>query len=227
LEKFRPIYDVTHTINANYLWEIPVGYGRRFLDQGGIVDAILGGWNTTGIVRIRSGETVNINSGRGTINRSGSRALTNTVNLNGMTIQELQSKTGAFRDSEGRIRLFDPSLIAENGRANPDVFSNPGMLEAGTLGLSAVSGPWYAAFDMGIRKGFALPINEVSRLEIRVDFFNLFNRANFNIFTTSGSLQVFDGLGVDNRHTINATDFGVIDDTFAAREMQVGLKIRF
>ena len=107
LEVMRPIYDITHTFNGNFIWEIPVGQGRRFLNQGGIWDALLGGWRTAGIVRIRSGETVNIISARGTINRGGTRAQANTVHLTGMTIQQLQDKTGVFRDSEGRIRLFD------------------------------------------------------------------------------------------------------------------------
>ena len=96
LEVMRPEYDITHTLNANFVWDLPVGQGRRYLNQGGIVDAILGGWQTSGIVRVRSGETVNIVSQRGTINRDGSRATTNTVNLNGLNIGELQSRTGPF-----------------------------------------------------------------------------------------------------------------------------------
>ena len=63
--------------------------------------------------------------------------------------------------------------------------------------------------------------------EIRWDFFNLFNRTNFRIRTSPGSGGALDTLGITNRHSINATDFGVIDRTFSAREMQVGLKVSF
>ena len=227
LEVMRPEYDITHTLNANFVWDLPVGQGRRYLNQGGIVDAILGGWQTSGIVRVRSGETVNIVSQRGTINRDGSRATTNTVNLNGLNIGELQTRTGAFRQPDGTVNLFDSSLRGPDGRGNPDVFGNPGLLEAGTLGLSPVSGPWYGNFNMGVRKQFGLPFKEDSFLEFRFDFFNMFNRTNFFIRSTPFAGGVLDDLGVLNRHDINGTDFGLIDETYSPREMQFGVKILF
>jgi hypothetical protein len=120
-------------------------------------------------------------------------------------------------------------LIGPDGRASTQFFQNPGLLEAGSLALSPVSGPWYASFDLGVRKVFPLPVAEDAGVEVRLDFFNVFNRANFNVWTTAGSNRhpILDGGGISNRHNINASDFGVIDDTFNAREMQIGLKIRF
>ena len=132
-----------------------MGNGRRWMNSGSILDTIAGGWDLSGFFRMRSGETVNIISGRGTINRGGSRGLTNTVHLEGIDIKALQTKTGAFRHSDGRVTLFDSSLIAEGGAGNPSVFKNPGLLEAGTLGLSPVSGPWYTSLDVGLRKSIA------------------------------------------------------------------------
>ena len=226
LEIMRPDYDITHTFNANWVWELPVGQGRRWMNTGGVMNAIAGGWDLSGFLRIRSGETVNIVSGRGTINRGGSRGLTNTVHLKGIDIKELQSRTGSFRDSEGRVTLFDSSLMAPGGGGNTDIFQNPGLLEAGTLAMSPVSGPWYASLDVGLRKSFALPISEGSRLQFRFDFFNILNRTNFNIGSQppSGTL---DDLGVFNRHNPNSTQFGLISSAFEAREIQVGLKIIF
>jgi hypothetical protein len=37
----------------------------------------------------------------------------------------------------------------------------------------------------------------------------------------------WDSLGIFNIHNVNASDFGVIDDTFSAREIQMGVKIMF
>ena len=181
LEIMRPDYDITHTYNANWVWEIPIGQGRKWMDTGGIMDAIAGGWDLSGFLRVRSGETVNIVSGRGTINRGGSRGLTNTVHLQGIDIKELQRRTGSFRDSQGRVTLFDSTLIAPEGGGNPEFFQNPGLLEAGTLAMSPVSGPWYASLDLGIRKSFPIPISEGARLQLRFDFFNSLNRTNFNV----------------------------------------------
>ncbi|MFB3903136.1 MAG: TonB-dependent receptor domain-containing protein [Acidobacteriota bacterium] len=227
LEIMRPDYDITHTFNGNFVWEIPIGRGRAW-DTTGLLDTLVGGWNLDSIVRVRSGETINIVSERGTINRGGTRATTNTANLTGISIQELQDRTGIFRDAQGRVLLFDPSLIdSATGRANPQFFQNPGLLEAGTLGLSPVSGPWYATTDMGIRKSFRLPITEESRVQFRFDVFNLFNRTNFAVRTQPSTARGNDLLGVANRQNINGSSFGVIDDTFDARQIQVGLKILF
>ena len=135
----------------------PLRQGRKWMNTGSFLNAIAGGWDLSGFLRVRSGETVNIVSGRGTINRGGSRALTNTVHLIGMDIKELQNRTGLFRHSEGRINLFHPSLIATSGQGNPDIFQNPGLLEAGSLAMSPVSGPWFGSLDVGLRKSFPCP----------------------------------------------------------------------
>ena len=225
LEIMRPDFDITHTFNGNWVWRIPFGQGRKWMNSGGILNAIVGGWELSGFLRIRSGETINIVSGRGTINRGGSRALTNTVHLIGMDIKQLQSRTGSFRDSQGRVTLFDSSLLAPGGEGNPGIFVNPGLLQAGSLAMSPVSGPWYSSLDVGLRKSFPLPIAEGSRLQLRFDFFNLLNRANFNASTQPPSS--LDDLGVFNRHNPNNTEFGRISSTFDAREIQVGLKIIF
>ena len=42
-----------------YLYELPIGHGRRYLgDVGGVTDAFLGGWELAGITTARSGEAV-------------------------------------------------------------------------------------------------------------------------------------------------------------------------
>ena len=223
LEIMRPNYDITHTLNGNWVWEIPVGEGRRWMDNDSVLSAVAGGWDLSGFLRIRSGETINIVSGRGTINRGGSRGLTNTVHLTGIDIQELQRRTGAFRNPNGRVTLFAPSLITEGGGGNPDIFANPGLLEAGTLAMSPVSGPWYATLDVGLRKSITLPFSREVRLQLRIDFFNVLNRTNFNV----GSVSGIGGLGVSNRHDPNSTQFGLISSAFSARQTQVGMKIIF
>jgi hypothetical protein len=101
LELMRPSWDIRHTINANWVWEIPVGEGRRWMDSRNVLSAVIGGWDLSGFVRIRSGEPINLVSGRGTINRGGSRALTNTVHLTGITPDELQDMTGVDRLPDG------------------------------------------------------------------------------------------------------------------------------
>jgi len=44
-----------HVFVTNFLAEIPFGKGRKFLDKGGIVNAIFGGFQVSGIFRIQQG----------------------------------------------------------------------------------------------------------------------------------------------------------------------------
>ena len=221
LEIMRPWYDITHTLNANWVWEIPVGEGRRWMNNRGALSAVVGGWNLSGFVRMHSGEAINIVSARGTINRGG-RALVNTIHLTGIDTGELQRQTGVHHLEDGRVSLFDPGLLAEGGGLDPDLFRNPEMLEAGTLPMSPISGPWYATLDVGLRKNIPLGFSTSARAQLRVDFFNILNRTNFNVGSQGAS-----GLDVRNSHDPNSTEFGLIDSAFSAREIQVGMKLTF
>ena len=48
--------DIRHMFVASYVYELPVGKGRRFLNRGGVSDAILGGWQVSGhhVVHVRA-----------------------------------------------------------------------------------------------------------------------------------------------------------------------------
>src|SRR5205807_2215574 len=49
-------FDIRHIVNANYLYDLPFGRGRHFLaGSHGVVQQIVGGWETTGIFRWNSG----------------------------------------------------------------------------------------------------------------------------------------------------------------------------
>ncbi len=211
LEIMRPGYDITHTLNANWVWEVPVGEGRRWMDDRSALSAVVGGWNLSGFVRVHSGEPISIVSGRGTVNR-GSRAFVNTVHLTGIDTEELQRQTGVFRLEDGRVSLFDPDLLTAGGSGDPELFRNPEMLAAGTLPMTPISGPWYATLDVGLRKYIPLPFSTAARAQLRFDFFNILNRTNFNVGT---------------RQNPNSTEFGLIDAAFAAREIQVGMRLTF
>jgi hypothetical protein len=70
---------------------------------------------------------------------------------------------------------------------DPDQYFDPAafvLQPAGTLGNTgrgAFIGPNYRTFDLSATKNirFASPLNEATSLQLRVEAFNLFNRANF------------------------------------------------
>src|SRR5437773_12546140 len=60
-------YDARHMVNAWYVWELPVGKGKRFLNQANrLTDALLGGWQLSGIwtQRVGGGEKRGQNGGQ-------------------------------------------------------------------------------------------------------------------------------------------------------------------
>ena len=49
-------FDIRHNLNSNVLVELPFGRGKKFLSNAGaLTDALVGGWQLTGIFRYRSG----------------------------------------------------------------------------------------------------------------------------------------------------------------------------
>jgi len=54
-EKALSYQDVPHALVLSYLYELPVGKGKKFLDRGGVVDKVLGGWQVGGVLRYQSG----------------------------------------------------------------------------------------------------------------------------------------------------------------------------
>ncbi|MFN0109938.1 MAG: TonB-dependent receptor [Blastocatellia bacterium] len=208
MEKARITDDITHVFKANAVYELPFGRGKRFVDRGGVMGKIAGGWSFNPIIRWQSGEPISIVSARGTLNRAG-RSAKNTA-VTSLSISDLQSKTGLFRDAQGRPVIFDPSLIGADGRASAQLFQNPKSGTLGTLQLTPVSGPGRFDFDAGIIKRTA--ITERVGFEFRFEAFNLMNKTNFNI----GQAQ-----------NINNTAFGRITATFSPRVLQFAGKINF
>ena len=45
LEKARANYDIRHRFVSVMTYELPFGKGRKFMNRGGVVNAMLGGWD--------------------------------------------------------------------------------------------------------------------------------------------------------------------------------------
>jgi Carboxypeptidase regulatory-like domain len=55
-EKSLSYQDIPHTFVVSYVYELPLGKGKKFLDKGGVVDRALGGWQIGGVQRYQSGQ---------------------------------------------------------------------------------------------------------------------------------------------------------------------------
>jgi hypothetical protein len=176
-ERARSEFDRTHAFQGATVWELPVGRGRRFLNTGGVVNQILGGWTINSIFTIMSGEPFSIRSGSFTANGSHeSRA--GVQRFVQAQRQELPNQNFA-----GPV-LFEPVGINAATQnpftcgVNPnEIFCLPVPGTDGA-GRNIFTAPGYWNVDLGFIKTF--PIGERFKIQFRTEMFNAFNHANFD-----------------------------------------------
>jgi hypothetical protein len=219
LNEGRSFFHTTHIINSNAIVELPFGRGKRWLNRGGVLDAILGGWQTAAIVKWQSGAPISVLSTRGTFNRVGrSGGMTAATSLSASDIRNLLG----VRDVDRKMYWIDPKVIHTTGRAvgadslsnaagfGGQVFFNPAAGDVGSLELLSFDGPAQFLTDLSLSKRFRL--TDRYAFSFRADIFNLFNTVNFFI----GDMNV------------NSTSFGQISATnTAARLVQFSGKFEF
>jgi len=154
-------FDIRHIINVNAIWEIPFGHGRHFFNKSnGVVNAILGGWQLSGIYRWNSGLPISAPF-------DDARWATNwNVQSNAIRIKQVQ----ACPDRGG---LLSPKLFGCDPKGIYDSFRNARPGEAGDRNVFRL--PGYMALDMGIGKEFTMPWSERQKLQLRFEAFNVTN----------------------------------------------------
>jgi hypothetical protein len=128
------------------------------------------------------------------------------------TVYSSVNQTNAFPPGTVRADLVgDPYLSgSERGIArwfNTDAFALPAALRFGNSGRSIVSGPGMWNIDQSFIK--SIPIRDQFRLELRAEFFNLLNHANFNL----------------PNHSAGTPGFGVISSAQRGRSGQLALRV--
>jgi hypothetical protein len=64
-EKAISIQNIPQTLSVSYLYQFPFGKGRRFLNQNGVLNEIIGGWEVGGIQRYESGQPLSFGCATG------------------------------------------------------------------------------------------------------------------------------------------------------------------
>lgn len=228
LSTSRAVFHVTHVINANAIYELPFGEGRKWLNNSRFLDTVFGGWQVGGIFAWQSGSPITFYSGRATFNRAG-RSDCSTVGVTGcnsalssMSADEVKKLLGVY-EANGNIYWIDPKVIdPATGRAvgadnltnsagfAGQVFFNPTAGDVGNFGLLNLDGPAQMRIDLALSKRFRLW--DRYRLEFKGEAFNLTNTPSF-----------FVG---DNN--INSTTFGRITGVnVGSRVVQVSARFEF
>jgi hypothetical protein len=151
--------DVRQRFVQSYVWQLPVGQGRRFLNRAGILDHALGGWELSGVASLSTGLPFTVLS----------PDFSNTDSMN-----PRPDRTCSGAGPKTLNEWFDTSCFTytslEQDLAN-------GTPRFGNSGRNILSGPGSVGWDAALLKDFRL--TERFSLQFRGEFFNFLNHANF------------------------------------------------
>ncbi len=144
-------FDVRHRAVISGVWEMPWGPGRRWMNDSGVLGAVVGGWQLSGIGTMTTGRPFTV-------------FMQNGVN-NGAT---------SWPDRIGSGELDHPTV---DKWYNPADFKAPAANTYGNTGRGILYAPGHVNLDTSLSKRFTLVGR--SNFEFRWDAFNLFNHPGF------------------------------------------------
>jgi hypothetical protein len=185
---------------TSVVYDLPFGKGRKFASGlSNYADAVIGGWRLTLINTMTSGLPVNLTYSPASASQV-STVVTYRPNLTGQPL---------ILDSSDPTRYLNPAAVSTAiDRSDP----------FGNAGRNIVSGPSFFQTDLGLHKTF--PVwKERTKLEFRMEAFNLFNHTNFTAPDSNASNITLDATGN------NTGSFGKITSAFPARQIQFALRL--
>jgi hypothetical protein len=150
--------DLTHSLVANYNYELPFGKDKQWGSEWNRpMNAVLGGWQWSGILTIHSGLP--------------------------LSITPASNNTGGFGFNQRPNIVPGVSLTPQNQSINdwinPAAFAQPAPFTFGDSSrfLSSLRAPGFVNWDMGLQKWWKF--TETKRFQFRFELFNAFNHPNF------------------------------------------------
>jgi hypothetical protein len=232
-------FDIRQVVHFSGGYQLPFGKDKRFLNQGGLTNAVFGGWSANWIATLQGGQPINFGCNTGTA--SGTNC--NLMRVPGASPQ-LGIKIETIQGSHGPYWIGNPAAfnqpcqlteipgdtVGVPGTTQPNPGNPTGCVPlygAAALGSKPgiIPGPGFHRLDFSLFKGFQL--NERFSLQFRSEFFNILNHPNFNA-------PAFGGNGVVSAAgSGNSTDphFGEVastrDNPYDPRQIQFALKLYY
>jgi len=198
-DRGRSAFNVKHNLTFNWTWDIPAGSltGARAI--------VLKGWQLNNMTTLLSGTPFTVRLG---FNRSGN------LNTTSFSMNERPNlKAGCSSN---------PTLGGPDRYWDINCFELPAVNTRGNLGRNTLTGPGLVNADLALVKSFG--VGPARSVQVRIEVFNAFNRANFAI--PSGRIA-FTGVDAQG-NPIVAPTWGRISSTVTtARQIQLGLKYVF
>ncbi|HMD19916.1 MAG TPA: TonB-dependent receptor [Alloacidobacterium sp.] len=226
-----PIANVTSLV-----YELPFGRGHTYLSNtNGFVNAVIGGWQVSGINTMQAGTPFNITYSPSSANQVSQQI---TASYRGANLyrpdrvpdQPLIKKTklpgtGYVQYINYAAFVLPPTKDAAGNLLSPfgNASRNPGRT------------PAFYQTDLALNKKFSLPV-ETMKLEFRTEFYNLFNHTNYylpssglggTLGTTTSTFAPGATVPVSSITGGTPSSNGIVTSTFEPRIIQFGLKLTF
>jgi outer membrane receptor protein involved in Fe transport len=165
------VYDLNQRFVVSSVYELPVGKGKPYLNQGGLTNSILGGWEVSGITQFSSGAWATAYGSQYIGNYNA--ALPNMIG----PVNSSSLRSSIRKDNLG------PYFNVNSFQAITAPYTQ------GDASYCNIKGPGINNWDLSVFKQW--PLFERSSLTFRTDFFNAFNHAQFNGLSTGISAPNF------------------------------------
>jgi Carboxypeptidase regulatory-like domain len=154
--------DITHNFVASYIWAIP--FDRAF---GSAPKRLTQGWQIQGITRFATGFPIQLNQGTGDASLAGSSSTDMPNRVGNVTTVNPRAANPNCLTSDGTGCYFLPTAFAVNTTLGT----------FGTANRRFFHGPGFNNTDFGMLKRTRL--TERFSFDLRFEFFNIFNHAQF------------------------------------------------
>ncbi len=170
--------DLPQTFVTSYLYDLPVGKGKAFLNQGAITNAILGGFHVGGVQRYQSGQPIVFSCA------SGIPGMDTCIRYNHVPGTNFASSA----KESGTFNPFSPNNLYLNIAAVQDPNLVPGGANTANPTLPYVFGNLPRAqssirtakfLEEDLEAGKTIDLTERLRFDLRAEFNNAFNRHVF------------------------------------------------
>ena len=180
-EYARDVNDTRHRLTFSTVADLPFGRGKRFgAGMGRVPNAVLGGWEASGIFSAQTGFPETPQSGQDFANVGTGSWRPDRIcdgDISGRTINHW------FNDA-----CFTTALLSAD--------QDKGIYRFGNSTRSAITGPGMTNIDFAMMKNFQM--GERWKAQFRAEFFNAFNHANFgdpHMNMTDGSYNTITSAG--------------------------------
>jgi len=202
VEKGLSEFDTPQSVVLSYTYDLPFGKGKQFANQGGIANAVIGGWQVAGTQMYQKG--------------------------NPLAVTESNWDSGVFAGPQANLGASPrPNIVSgvdQNGfhggkfvygqslRFNPAAFAVAPSFTFGDAPRTLGGVRTFANLNENLDFTKKIPmVTEKVNTIFRMDFFNAFNRHQFTGFNT----------------TVGSPGFGQASNTSGARSIQGELRVSF